>query len=284
MKESQALRINLNNISMQSKKYMEEYHNAICYLMSQMTDEATCYTGLFIKINTDTEDYKKIFDLCLKRGLEIEIAGHSVKYTKKELKEANYFRMTIGNMGAEDYSESYDTKYKAIFTCEKCGRSVYRQVSPLVINKSLMKGKDIGVTTNNEIVVSERLKNAIEEDKLTGIHFASVQHYRNTKREFPEYYQMFIDSVMPEMDENTLFTYDRPKYCDVCQKYGRILPTFSRYKKNKLINIKDFNWTFERLGGGYLGQQQVIITQKVYQLWKELKIRNCRFEIVMEDE
>ena len=154
-----------------------------------------------------------------------------------------------------------------------------QQVSPLVINKNLMKGKDIGVTTNNEIVVSEQLKNAIEKDKLTGVHFASVNHYQNTKREFPKYYQMYVDSIMPEIDSSTMFRFDIPAYCDKCKGHGNIPVSAIRYAKNNLNKIGDFNWTKERMGAELSGSPYLIVSKKTYDLWKTLKINSRALRI-----
>ena len=49
----------------------------------------------------------------------------------------------------------------------------------------------------------ERLKNAIEEDKLTGIHFASVQHYRIQNENFQSIIKCLLILLCREMDENT---------------------------------------------------------------------------------
>ena len=121
MKETQALLITRDFAATEAfPKY-----NVMDEILKQMTDPETRYNGFSISVNIASKDYKTIFSICAKLGLNVKVAGYSVKSTKEEIEQANYFRLIIGNMGAEDYSESYDTKYEPVFTCEKCGRSIY---------------------------------------------------------------------------------------------------------------------------------------------------------------
>ena len=69
------------------------------------------------------------------------------------------------------------------------------------------------------------------------------------------------------------------KACE-CGKKGYTLKGLAVYERSSLKDIKDFNKTYEWLGGGESTWQFPIVTKRVYELFKREKIRGVRFEPV----
>lgn len=263
----------------------EKHKSKVNLLLSKMKDPSTEYTGLTLGIYTDTDDYRILWEECKKLGLTPILRGYLMDYEKKDIEVANYFFLWMSNIGREDYTESFSTVYEESFSCKKCGKKLYKQKSELIIDKTLFRGKDMGATTNNEIVVSERVKSIIEEARLSGVEFATVKHKNNRlKKDFPVY-QLMVKNILPEMDDSMPWHYDpdiQTGYCDKCKTHGLWPTSLPRYQNNILDNFCDFNWTFERLGGGFTGNRHLVISKKAFDTLKVNKVKGWRFDIVLE--
>jgi hypothetical protein len=94
------------------------------------------------------------------------------KYTPKEIAEARLFQFYIHTM-FEPSGEDCGTRYDETAACEICGTGG-KQITPLTLRKSTIPKKDIARTIAGEVVVSERLVQAVRQRRLTGIRFDPV--------------------------------------------------------------------------------------------------------------
>lgn len=253
----------------------------ISQLRSKLSEDGTLYDGWNFSIYIDSPDFKSVWDEAEKLSLKPEIDGYKIEYSKNDIKNADYFILSIPIFGKHDYTESFQTKYIEKSKCEVCGKSVLVQDSNLYIDKSLFRNKDIGITSNHEIVISENLKDILESNEVSGIEFANVNHKKQKIKNDFNVYQLIINNLMPKMDSSTSFHFDPMGYCRSCKNHGQLLTSLPKYKKEELMCIKDFNLSMEYFGGGMSGYKIVNITKKIYNLFKENKIKGCKYDIIL---
>lgn len=284
MRESKGIRLVCEENPNLLFENSEKYDAMVNSLMIKMKDPTTEY-GIALGVYTDTEDYRILWEECKKVGLIPVIINYRMDYTKKDIQSAEYFFLWMFNIGREDYTESFSTTYEESFVCKRCGKKLYEQKSDLVIDKTLFRKKDIGATTNNEIVVSERVKQIIEGAQLSGVEFAEVKHKNGRMRNDFPVYQLKAKNILTKMDDSTPVYYDDPGtrigYCEVCKTHGVLLTSLPRYQNGVLDNAFDFNWTFERFGGGFDGNRHLIISKKAFDTFKLHKVKGFRFDIVL---
>ena len=281
MRERKLFRFNSSEDSTMWYTNRELLRSKISELRSKLSEDGTFYDGWNFWIYSDSKDLDLIWIEAEKLGLKPEIGTFKMEYTKKDYNQAKYFMLSISIFGKADYTESYETKYVEVSKCERCGKPILKQDSELYIDKALFRGKDIGITSNREIVVSEGLKGFIENAELTGIEFANVKH-KNTriKNDF-NVYQMLIKDTLNEMDKSTTVYCDPMGYCNLCKTHGQVLTSLPKYRDSVVEFIKDFNLTQEYFGGGDSDYQSIIITKKVYDLLSKNKIKGCKYDIVL---
>lgn len=253
----------------------------ISELRSKLSENGTYYDGLNLYIYSNSSDMDLIWSEAKKLSLIPEIVGYNMQYSKSDYKDADCFMLSIQIFGKGDFTESYQTQYIEELKCEKCKRSVFKQDSELYIDKTVFKNKDIGITSNREIVISEKVKDILLSAEISGIKFANVNH-KNTriKNDF-NVYQLLIDNTISKMDESTTVYYDPMGYCRYCDNHGMLLTSLPKYKKVDIKNIKDFNLTYEYFGGGEAGFKNIIVSRKVFELFKRNKLKGCMYDIVL---
>jgi len=197
-------------------------------------------------------------------GLDIQyrIDRH---YTREELHQAELLSLivtgTVGNRKNNPYDETE--------MCRYCKRPRI-QIDDIVIDKKLMGRKDIAATYELEIVITERLAKLFERAKFTGYTLRPVHHYSRRLKEEPTLYQLVPTHTLPAVASPPT----RVRACPLC---GRpILNPFTEifYHQEDLqrTGIHDFNLAWE----GW----PVIITQPVYRLLVEHRIRKFKVEII----
>lgn len=264
-------------------KNKDLFDKKINEIAKHMKDPDTEFTGLTLNMYMDSADYIVMMQMCKKLQLEPIKSGFVMKYSKKELSEALYFQLYLGIYGTSDYTDSYQTEYEKITKCKFCGREKEKQVSDLYIDKLKFGKKDIATNCRKEIIISENLKNILEENNVSGISFGNVHHFNNKRiKNNPTLYQLFIGNILPKMSNKILVEKDTT-YCEFCKNYGILLRSLSYYKKEDISFLEDFNLSHEYFGGGYSGVRNFIISKKVYNLFKQYKIKSVRFDIVQID-
>jgi hypothetical protein len=261
----------------------ELFRSKIYQLATELIQKGVTYDGWNMYVYPDIIGFEMLVQEAQKHRLKPVYVDYKMEYKKKDFEYAKYFMMHLRIFGKEDYTESYDTKYENINLCSECKRSKMKQISELYIDKVQFKGKDIGITTNREIVISDKLYNILINYDLQGIQYQIVKHKNKKMKDEPKVYQIIVDNVLPQMYSATTFYLDEPGYCHTCKAYGNLLTTLPKYLSDDMINAKDINMTYEYIGGGYSGYRNYIISKKLYDILICSKIKGLKFDIVVID-
>ncbi len=193
------------------------------------------------------------------------------RYTRKELLQAELLYLSVTGVVGERKNDPYDRSQM----CPRCWLPRV-QVADLVIDKRQMGKKDIAATYTYEVVITERLASLFHEAGLTGYELRPVHHYTSRPEREPVLYQLIPTHILPPMAVP-------PTRVSPCSRCGRpLLKLFAEifYKRTDLkrAGFQDFNLTQE----GW----RLIITQRVYRLLREHKVRKFRVEVVriLEEE
>ena len=233
--------------------------------------------GIVENIYTDSLEYMKLHDECKKRGVNLLFRRFEMEYTQSELNEAEYLVLNANSFCSE-FSEEYGTEYSYDNKCAFCGAG-RTQISDLYIDKAKMGKKDISVTYDLLWTVSEKLYNLVKENGITGVEFGKVHHRKNGRiKNDPVLYQLKSNNTLPLLNENSIFF--KEKFCECCKKSGLFLRSLPYYDKDSLKDAKDINYTTEYFGAGFAGKPSLIVSQKVYKLFKDNKIKGVNFDIV----
>ncbi|MFZ1238204.1 MAG: hypothetical protein WAV74_22920 [Anaerolineae bacterium] len=169
--------------------------------------------------------------------------------------------------------------------CSACNTSL-KQRRDLVVNKRLMRGKDSSLTYANQAILSERVGRLLQEHDLAGFELRPVQHYRKPYQNEPTLSQLVVTNVLPPMAAPPT-EFEQLLDCTVCGHKSRYLKhthwwgkiqyredTDIYYRRSILAAIKDFNHTAEYFGELRVAHPYVIITQRVYRLLRERRVKN----------
>lgn len=235
------------------------------------------------KVLSESQDYRKLKSLEAKAAdfnLRLAERGYDIKYDKNDMVNAFFFELKLGIFGTEDHSDSYHTKSDD-FYCKSCDTHQSFAKKDVYINKADFRGRDIAVTTkyNNEIIVSDKMKNLIEQAGLSGAEFYPAYHCNNRlKADYPLWH-MAVTSEMPPIDK-AMPVYIIDGYCNDCKKHHILPLSYVRYTSEELEKAMDLNLSCECFGPGWYGAPKLIISRKAYELIKQNNIRGCKFEIV----
>lgn len=203
-------------------------------------------------------------------------------YTKSDIDDAKLLLLYGTAMCGDGYNV-YGTKFEPSNKCSKCGFGEV-QVSDLIIDKTKMSKKDFAVTYNNEMVISKRVAEILEENKLTGFELWPVYHYTTKMRNELELYQIMPTNILPLMLSPPTVIEKSKEYCNLCGNSSQGLQSQPYYKREDLKIICDFNKSCEFFGVKLTRGTPIqvpIISQKSYQIFKENKVRNIKVEPVV---
>ena len=233
-----------------------------------------------IKIEYESDEYRNISAIAVKYGFKAYEHTYKVEYTKKELSEAKFFEVNLSIYGKADYTEGYQTKYKD-FYCKSCCAHQLIPEGVIYINKTEFRGKDIAVSMklNNEIIVSNKMKELIENMNMTGVNFFPAYHYNNRLKNDYLAWHMVVTNVIPKID-SSMPMYIMDNYCSVCKRHHVLPLSYVRYTKSELVKVNDFNLSSEMFGNGWYGSPKLIVSHNVYDLIINNRIKGCKFEIV----
>lgn len=230
----------------------------------------------FIEVYTDTNDFRLLQEASKDNNVSLHLSKFEMEYTKSELDNSKYFVLRI-NSYCSEFAEKYGTRYSYEDKCKCCG-SGKKQVSDLFIDKTKVGKKDISATYGLEIVISEKLYNLLLHYNITGLSFRDVHHKNNNLKSEPVLYQLFCTNTLRPLNEQTVFY--KEKYCECCCRSGLHVKSLPYYDEEDLKDAKDFNYTFEYFGSGWSGTPDIIVSRKVYKLFRDNKIKGVSFDIV----
>jgi len=149
-----------------------------------------------------------------------------------------------------------------------------------------MRGKDISLTYANQVILSGQVGRLLQEQDLSGLELRPVQHYKKPYPGEPTLYQLAVTNVLPPMAAPPT-EFEQSHNCAVCGRISRFLKhthwwgriqyredTNVYYPRRVLEVVKDFNHTAEYFGELRVAHPYVIITQRVYRLLREHKVKN----------
>ncbi len=238
-----------------------------------------------ITVANESEQYFKLKGLvneAEKYGILIQEHTYKMQYKKDDMSKAHFFELKLNIYGKSDYTESYQTEYND-FYCRECDTHQYTPKGELYINKTEFRRKDIAVSNNlnNEIIISDKLKNLIETDGLTGASFYPAHHYNDRLKDDYPAWRLAVRSIMPPIDPSMPVNI-LEQYCPICKRHHILPLSYVRYKKSDTEGASDFNLSAESFGPGWYGSPKLIVSRKAYDLIRDNKIKGCRFEIVGE--
>lgn len=203
------------------------------------------------------------------------------EFSKKELNDYDYLVVNIASSGLENPPNSQ--KYDFANACKNCGSGV-QPIEPLTIPKNSMGKKLIDASAHNSwFIFHKELAKKIEKEKLTGISFHSVKIGRNEN----DYLWGKVENVLPRLNSSSKLRFNH-SYCETCERSGNFenFETETRYFYDNVAFdcFLDFNLTYEFFGEWEYsklgGSQNLIISQKVRQLFMEEKVRLLNYKPV----
>ncbi len=200
------------------------------------------------------------------------------EFTKKEKNESPLFLVRMFPdfyaTGIKHPSE-YGTKYEKTFICPKCGATKFSQLGPLFWDTRQMKKRYVVEIParrhigGHAIIISEKLKNILEQEKISGYYLKPVNNV-SSNINLPKCYQLFINNILPPLSKKMPLVY-YVENCAECRKYGQLAYPL-HYDKNLLTDLKDFNIASEeQLSPEF--QPRVLFSRKLIDLFKILKIK-----------
>ncbi|MWC26983.1 hypothetical protein [Paenibacillus sp. MMS18-CY102] len=196
------------------------------------------------------------------------------EYTKKELNEAHYYDLGLHYpwWQVEKRARDNGTKYDERNKCPKCHQGEY-QITDLVIDTKKMGKRQIAYNYP-DVIVTEHIKQIIEESQLAGCYFREVIERRgmnNTKL-----YQLVPTQVLGSMKLDRM-RLSKHQYCENCYR-GAVLRSEIIYPEASMLDAKDFNLSLEYYGFGTYCTPRLIVSSKVRKLFMENKIKVLYYE------
>lgn len=224
------------------------------------------HIGIFVE--ADSPEYNRVKEIINSKEVEYYSYFIQRKFTKQEFLSYELYCMTYIFPWESDgiNSEDFGTMYKYTST-PKCKHNRI-QVSDLLLDMKKASKYKIA-TAMPEIFVNKEIKELLVENNITGIHFGRVRDYKN--RDFPDYYQLFIDNVLPEMSDKIIYEFEESDKCSVCGRGGIYLKSELIYNRKDLNNICDFNLTNEYLFGPSV--RLTVISKRVMSLLNEQRCK-----------
>jgi len=228
-----------------------------------------------VVIYQDTEGYRILLDEIKKNNIKYTFA-EGREYTKEEIRASKYFTMEIIYPWESDCitAEKFGTKYENVCPCCSVGK---RQISDLIIDTKKATKYDIS-TIQPEIIINEKLYNLINDNSLTGCSFRPIKDFKG--RDDVVLYQLIITNVLPSMSNEIRVEIVDGFKCSECKRNGEILRSEAIYEERSLDNSCDFNLTQEYFGLNLYCTRHIIVSRKVYELFKKNKIKRVTFEPV----
>lgn len=212
-------------------------------------------------------------------------------YTSRELEASPLLLWRVTNQAIEDdyytlYFKEGQAKGIAPYTrhCATCGAPL-QQVRDMWVDATNMGERDLSLTYSFEIILSERLARLFQEAGLTGFRLHPVQHCWRPYPGESVLYQLVVTHTLPAMASPPT-EFEEVKHCPECGTTTRYLKhthywgkiryyedTDVYYTREALKGAEDFNRTAELFGEPRIAKPWILISQRVYRLLKEHKVK-----------
>jgi hypothetical protein len=241
-----------------------------------------------ITVFRDEERYASLSGELKRRGIEFSEFPVQMVFSESEMNRAEFLKMNMAGYWGypkpeDDYlKESYDTSNM----CPHCGQGII-QIKPLLVGKPGRFGnRDIAALNwEFEWLVTDRLRNLIEGEDLTGAEFWPLLYFKD-RTEIANLRQLIITNVLPPMSPNAEFEVVPERRERKCSHVPRIFSAHQmRYRREDISSFKDFNLTNEYLGGGWFRLKRcTVVSSSVYKMFRHNKVKRVTFDpVIVED-
>ncbi len=197
-------------------------------------------------------------------------------FTNDELSAAEWLRVRSkwragypqpeGNFGYENIT------YRNDRLCGSCGCGL-EQIDSFRIKKSPKWGKRNFFELNwvgDELFVSNRARQVLEQKGITGISFKEVKNKNGTEI-FPDVQQMFIHNIISEGMIEDSTSIKESYICPTCQtkKYIPSGVGMMKYHREIFKNAPDIVKTAEIFGAGHYAAREILLRNHVYRTLTE---------------
>lgn len=194
-------------------------------------------------------------------------------FTKKEMEEAKAYWMQFDNMCC-GYSDATSMDY--FHSCCEEGNMPVKQFKDYEIPPSEWRKRDVVHSSMYLYFVSQRVKEAVEAAHCSNVTFRPAWSRRN--HEQPIAYQLGTNHDLPPLAAlNNWEDYESCKSCKI-RSYSPHFKGQLRITQEAYDQLNDFNSTVERFTE--LLVPKIIVSKKVYELFKSLGIKQMCFEPV----
>jgi hypothetical protein len=236
-----------------------------------------------IELDEIDERVPKVFALLQQHGVEVKSFLYD-EYSEEDRQNARLLWMWPEIEARFQAGAGWGTKYDLTNACSNCHTGA-RQISPLYVDhdslKTIRKYRAL-MANNGDIVIDGGMRKKLVDAGITGISFGDVRaRHENKKWSEVARDQILIEHVLPPM-RGDLKPEDEKQLCKVCRRGGRTLVTEIPYRKEDLVDIKDFNRTWEWFGdfglaadGHYfvLPDPHTFVTPKVMNIFCEAGVK-----------
>lgn len=251
------------------KKFGELIGNFNKYYSYSTFDEELGEVNAYVLLANSSE-HNEFISLLNKEGFEFIIFRREYTFTKKEKENAEILKLHVGADGKDSFSPKHDG-----FICDNCNKHVqYLQIGELFVKYKNIKKYDICVTYmgDTEIIISERLKNILISENVTGIKFSSIYDI-DTHEVIKDFYHLQLEIGIGEVIEPAIV--EKDKKCKECGFYGKFLCQTPLYFEKGTWKELDMSFTYNWFGSPPITQGKwVIISQRLYRILKENNIKH----------
>lgn len=259
------------------------------FLFDPATNEM--HPALFVDVTFNEGDARisKLCELLATHGIRADVeTTKSVEYSEEDYQTARLLKMSAGSDYLQSKASEMGTKYDLKNACPHCGTGmkqvwyerVKRKELPLIHKHRAIKCLD------DHIIVDATIRKMLVDAGITGISFAEV-HARDEVGDWNpiDRFQIIMEHTMPPMcTEPTEL--DEKHMCQVCRRGGRFSFPDQPYRKEDLVDVCDFNLTWEWFGfhtfNGNVRDSQipsplVLVTPKVMNLFREARVKTFKW-------
>ncbi len=171
-----------------------------------------------------------------------------------------------GNFGYEEIT------YRKDHYCDCCGCGL-EQIDSFYIKKAPKWGKRNFFELNwvgDELFVSNRARQNLEEENITGISFKDVKNKTGTEI-FPDVHQIFIHNLLCKGMIEDNICIKKSYICPKCQT-KKFIPSgvgMMQFRREIFKNAPDIVKTAEIFGDGHYAARHILIRNRVYRTLTE---------------
>jgi len=202
-----------------------------------------------VKLEQTDPRVAKVLALLQQHNIEADVTTFT-EYSDEDLQNARLLLMWPEPQARFFGGPRSGTKYDLTNACPNCHTGA-QQTSPLYVEpeapKMIRKHRAL-MAYSGEIIIDGGMRKKLVDGGVTGISFGDVRlRHENKKWSELARDQILIKHVLPPM-RGELKPEDEKQLCKVCRRGGRMFVTEIPYRQEDLVDIKDFNCTWEWYG------------------------------------